>query len=304
MNEPSTPVKVLEAPSAPKHTKFTRIPEGTIATAEHRFESYRFEISHLECCNQIRDACTVAWHLTAPVYLTRVPETGFQGSALGPALTPFGVSNIPVLAHPDDITHDPVFTDLTEILALEVFHETEPGVIVPVPRVFRKESKNLQHHGIDLLGYACSVDGDYTLFVIEVMASDSSDHPPSTVRDHRRQLLDQTLNEPTLDRLRIDLGYVHAAAEDRHKPVLNGFIAALVRDRSSFTGSVVAGAVLVRPAGLLGPADSKPFHESIKAFESAIVPSRILFKGVDCGLGFVEFFTAVAGSLVRGVSGS
>lgn len=245
-----------------------------------------------------------AWHLVAPVYLNGIPETGFHTSALGPALSEFGAGHVPALANPAEVTRDPYFTDLSEILALEVLGETEPDLVIPFARVYHKEADGLQHHGIDTLGYTNDGSGDYTLFVIEAMASNEHDHPPGTVRAHRRQLLDQTLNEPSLDRLRRDLSYVHAEAEDKHKPVLNGFIATLIRDRKLLAGGVVATSVLVRPVGMLSNLDDKPFRDSTAEFEAARVPSRILFKGIDCGLGFVELFTTVVASLQPGAAGA
>jgi hypothetical protein len=291
-------------PPRPSHSRFSEHSPDRINVGPHRFQSYTFDPAHLQCCDQIRDGCLKAWQLTAEVYVAKIQETGFHPTGLGSSLSEFGSGQLPLTPGPEAISRDPHFTDLSEILALELLTETEEGLVIPVARVYNKEWVGAQHRGIDLLGYATDPAGEYVLFVIEVMASEEKAHPPATVYTHRRQLLDETLNEESLERLRTDLGYVHAEAEEKHKSVLNGFIATLVRDRGQTGGGVAATAVLLRPPGLLTSTDSKPFQDATTAFDTAVVPSRVLFKGVDCGLDFVELFETVRTSIVKGTAGS
>lgn len=290
------------APARAHHTRFLENLTQGVAVHPHRFQSYTFDTSHLKCCSEIRDGCVRAWHLAAEVYLNKITETGFGATTLGPSVSEFGAVHLPPTPESDGVTRDPHFTDLSEVIALELLTETEKDLIIPAARVYHKESDRAQHRGIDLLGYSGEGTGDYALFVIEVMASDENSHPPETVRAHRTQLLDETLNEESLERLRRDLGYAHSESEDKHKPILNGFIATLVRDRRQLAGGVTATAVLVRPSGLLSTLDWKPFQDAARQFETAVLPSRILFKGVDCGLGFVELFKTVRESITGGAA--
>lgn len=298
VSKPPASVPVLANPSGP-HIRFTKLPGGDARVGAHRFENFRFDVAHLACCAQIRDGCSHAWRLTAPAYVAKVSETGFHETSLGSILSGFGASYLPKVPNASDITRDPYFTDLSEVVGLELLKETEPSLVIPVVRAYHRESVGRQHVGIDLLGYS-QQSGDYDLFIIEVMASDEDRHPPGTVGVHRKQLLDETLNEASLERLRKELSYVHAEAEDKHKPVLNGFIVALIRDRKALAGGVIATPVLVRPQGLLDNRDWKPFQDSLSDFVSAVVPSSVLFKGVDCGLDFVELFTRVLRLLRNG----
>jgi hypothetical protein len=263
----------------------------------HRFQTYKFDAAHLRCCGQIRDGCLKAWQLTAAVYIDRVPETGFNPTGLGAVLAEFGVANLPPTPDRRTITRNPYFTDISEVVGLELLSETEPSLTIPVVRTYHKEWTGAQHRGIDLLAFSSDGSGEYSLFIIEVMASDEDRHPPTTVGSHRHQLLDETLNEASLERLRKDLSYVHAESEDKYKPIWNGFIATLIKDREQLAAAVVAAPILIRPGGLLALSDSRPFQAAKSDFEGAVVGSRILFKGVDCGVGFVELFSTIRATM-------
>ncbi len=278
------------------HERFSVV-EVNVARPPHRFRAYSFEPKHLACCRQVSEGCLRAWQLTAEAYVQRIPETGFRSGSLSAYLNAFGRSKVPPMPTPGNITKYPPFTDLSEVLGIELLTEVEPDIVIPVPRVAHKESPPLQHHGIDVIGFRQISAQDYALYVIEVMASEEDIHPPSTVRDHKKQLYEETLNQGSLERLRQDLGFVHAECEEKFKPVLNGFIALLIRDRSQLSQGAVATAVLVRPSGMFDRKDWSPFLDSAEDFESAVVNSHILFLALRCETDFTELFRLVRASL-------
>jgi hypothetical protein len=103
-----------------------------------------------------------------------------------------------------------------------------------------KGSINSQHRGIDLLAYL-EDEGNFSLYVIEVMASVENNHPPQTVRDHYNQLFSDTLNQDDFSRLLKELQTIHGeAADDHDKDVLNGFIAVLLAGKLNNNQDVVA----------------------------------------------------------------
>ena len=254
----------------------------------HRFEAYRYDRAHQDCWRALVRDCLAAWRLNAEAFYAQVEQTGFSRmrSGLQTVLNERGRSQLPGTPAEDGrVTRDPAITDLTEVLAIRVLEQAVPDLVLPYPRVLHKESYPLQHHGIDLLGYR-KENGEHLLYVIEVMASAQDAHPPQTVRDHRRQLLEETLNAPDAKRLLRDLQFVHDEADGTHRSVLNGFIIALLDTSGNNGHAVVAGAVLVVRTNCFDQKDWGPFSEHTKLFEQARIPSSVLFICIECHESF------------------
>jgi hypothetical protein len=229
------------------------------------------------------DGFLEARRLTADVFYNNITDTGFQKIGLDKHLNAFGEAQLPPTPPEDsNVTKDPAITDMTEVLALEVLKWSETRLELPYPRVLHKESFRIQHHGIDSLGYV-NFDGEYTLYVIEVMATVDAKHPPQTVKDHLEQILPNTLNEPSLKRLLYDLRTVHDESNNnRDRDVLSGFIIAALNGLLSQNQAVIASPVFIRRFNEFNEKDWKPFIESKSKFEQALLPSSVLFIAVEC----------------------
>jgi len=248
----------------------------------HLFEAYRYDRNCSQHWTEIVRGCLICWRITAQAFYERIPETGFQKLGLGGILNPHGTAQLPPTPPEDtNITRNTAVTDLTEILALRLLQWKKGSVAIPYPRVLHKEVSQLQHHGIDAIGYELTTSG-HLLYVIEVMASVDLNHPPTTVRDHLSQILDETLNVNRSPRLLRDLQIAHDESDDSHKDVLNGFITAVIDGTISNGISVVAAPLLVRRFNEHDANDWLPFVNHSQSFEHAIIPSHILFLTVEC----------------------
>lgn len=249
----------------------------------HRFRAYRYDCSNGDCWRAVVDGFLEARRLTATAFYGNVTDTGFQKIGLDKHLNAFGKAKLPPTPPEDyEVTKNPAITDMTEVLALEVLKWSESGLELPYPRVLHKESLPLQHHGIDSLGYT-EQNGEYTLYVIEVMATVDTKHPPKTVKDHLKQILPNTLNAPSFNRLLNDLRTIHdESKDDKDRNVLNGFIIATLNGSLSHNQAVIASPVLIRRFNEFNENDWKPFIENKSEFEQATIPSSVLFIAVEC----------------------
>jgi len=226
--------------------------------------------------------CLDSWRIKAEAFYEQIPLTGFKQIGLDRILNNYGQRQLPATPLEDHkVTREPAITDMTEVLALRVLEWTEKELVLPCPRVLHKESFQLQHHGIDSLGYRKDSEG-YTLYVIEVMASAENNHPPATVKQHLNQILPETLDAPNPERLLRDLQTIHDESSDEHRNVLNGFIIATIDGKLSSTDSVMATPVLVRRYGEFHEKDWGPFFKNTVAFEQARIPSTVCFVAVEC----------------------
>jgi hypothetical protein len=148
--------------------------------------------------------------------------------------------------------------------------------------VLHKEARGLQHHGVDLVGY--EVDGDLvTLVLVEIMASVAAGHPPSTVRQHRDQLLVETLRPVPPERLLDDLSLIHdECGSEAEKTIINGLIVAVADGSLAASGPQAAVAVLIRPLEMFDASDWRPFQEATGDFEAASIPANVDFAAVEC----------------------
>lgn len=254
-----------------------------VGYAPHRFRSYRYDRTHGDCWRAVVDGFLTARRLTAQAFFENVTDTGFQKIGLEKHLNANGQDQLPPTPPENSkVTKDPAITDMTEVVALEVLKWSEQGLELPYPRVLHKESFSLQHHGIDSLGYT-ERNGEFTLYVIEVMASVDSSHPPQTVKDHLKQILPDTLNAPSPKRLLQDLQTIHdESREDTDKNVLNGFIVATLNGALEQNQAVMASPVLIRRFNEFDKNDWKPFSDNTTEFERARIPSTVLFIAVEC----------------------
>ncbi len=249
---------------------------------------------------QVVDRCLQAWRITAPAFFT-VENTGFK-SSLVRRLNQFGLDRLPPPVAPGETsTRNPAVTDITEIIALQALEHQEPGLIFPYPRVLHKELGHVQHHGIDVLGYIRRDDSSCELVIVEVGASESSDHPPDTVADHREQLLDKTLNGRGHERLVRDLSAVHDECEEAaSRDVLNTFLVYINYGQLFISW---AAPVLVRPFGLFDEKDWGPFRTHTDDFERASLPARVWFTAVECSLSFPQLLEAVRRAVDQAAAG-
>lgn len=260
--------------------------ESDSSHGSHLFEAYRYDSSSDEHWSEVVSGCLRCWKITAQAFYERIPETGFQKLGLIGILNAHGTAQLPPTPAEDaNVTKVPAITDLTEVLALRLLQWKRSSIVLPYPRVLHKEVFTLQHHGVDALGYEPTTNG-YVLYVIEIMASADLDHPPTTVSNHLRQLLDSTLNVEQSPRLLRDLQTVHDESADSHKDILNGFITVVLEGSFSDSGSVVAMPLLVRRFREHGAADWTPFINKTCTFEQAIIPSKVLFLSVECHASF------------------
>lgn len=260
----------------------------------HEFVQIRHSTADAKAFSDLVASCLRAWRLGAEA-LSNVEATGFSATGLRPILTTAGAALFPTIPPEDaNVTRSPVVTDVTELLALAVIAHRHREMRFPYPRVLHKELRDLQHHGIDFIGIRGAAP-DQRLVLVEVMASVEAAHPPSTVRDHRVQLLDETLNAVPPKRLLDDVMTVHdECAEDGDKEFFNAVIAALVGDAADGVPAVSAVAVLVRPSGLSDRADWKPFFDTADDFAAASVPATLLFLCVECDTTFTGLLRKIA----------
>lgn len=250
----------------------------------HIFTAFRFNHLDRKQWSSIVGDFISSRRLTAPVFLfQQASEAGFDGERTRNRLNEYGLDRLPVLTgNPASVTRKSVITDLTEIIALNFLRTQCPGLRFPYPRVLHKDSPDSQHRGIDLLAYLEDDGGNFSLYIIEVMASGENNHPPQTVRDHYNQLFSNTLNQDGFSRLLNELLTIHGEAADNHdKDVLNGFIAVLLTGELNNNQDVVAVPVLVRPVDLFHPNDWKPFFDNRREFENARLPSSLWFVALE-----------------------
>jgi hypothetical protein len=257
----------------------------------HQFRAYGHDLSVESAARELVDHCLAAWRLTARAFRD-TQDAGFDGSAMEARLNALGVTLLPPTPADDaDITKNPYVTDITELLALRVLDQEMPELRIPFPRVLHKEATGLQHHGVDLLGFVVD-DGTRALAAIEVMASVQDAHPPQTVRDHLKQLLEETLSERPPSRLIKDIAYVHDECDDAHdKDVLNAFIVAISED--SLERPVLAVAILVRPPDAFSEDDWGPFRDALDDFGSAPIPGQVVFLAIECSESFAALMDRV-----------
>jgi len=248
----------------------------------HVFRAFKYVQADDPCWHSIVKGCLTAWRITADVFYDKLPTTGFQKCGLDKILNQYGQARLPSTPPEDaNVTRCPCITDLTEVIAVEAIPNCLRPVKFPWLRVLHKERVPLQHHGIDMLGYILDTGG-YILCVVEVMASVESAHPPSTVSQHKDQLLNDTLNQPGAMRLLEDLQTVHdEAANDADKGILNGFVVALVTGKLVADRSVIALPVLVRRNSEFSTSDWNPFLANTAAFEQAKIPSTVHFLALE-----------------------
>ncbi len=231
---------------------------------------------------RITQSCLQSWRLTAAAYVARVEETGFKGGDCVRRLNDAGAARLPDTPLEDsNVTKNRHVTDMTEVLALVALDELAGPVTFPYPGVLHHDAKDAQHRGIDLIGYI-QKDQEYALLISEVMATNQARRgTPATVRDHHRQLLQQTVDQEGLGRLLYSLSAVHDEAPESQQQVLNAFIAAAISGSLKTEGAVIASPVLVRKNGRFSSADWKPFLDGVNAFEGARVPSTVVFLAIE-----------------------
>jgi len=264
---------------------FIKFSEDT-ACLPHSFKAYRYQKEDMKCWKAVVEGCLESWRIKAEAFYENVSETGFKKIGLGNILNLYGEKRLPSTPLEDSqVTKNPAITDMTEVLALQALKWKEKDLILPYPRVLHKESYRLQHHGIDAIGYKKNSD-EYTLYVIEVMASVENRHPPATVKDHLKQMLPDTLDAAEPGRLLMDLQALHGESSDEHKDILNGFIIAILEESFSSSDSVMAAPVLIRRFDEFHKNDWKPFTQKTGSFELAKIPSNLLFIAVECHESF------------------
>jgi hypothetical protein len=264
---------------------FIKFSEDT-ARLPHSFKAYRYQKEDMKCWKAVVEGCLESWRIKAETFYENVSETGFKKTVLDKILNSHGKKRLPPTPPEDSqVTRNPAITDMTEVLALQVLKWKEKDLIFPYPRVLHKESFRLQHHGIDAIGYKKNSD-EYTLYVIEVMASVEDKHPPATVRDHLTQILPDTLDAAEPERLLNDLQTLHDESSDEHKDIINGFIIATYEGSFSSSASVVATPILIRRFDEFHRDDWVPFTQKSGSFELAKIPSNLLFIAIECHESF------------------
>lgn len=262
--------------------EFTDLVSDT-SKSPHYFAAFRHHRNDAESWREVVKLCLQAWRLEARAY--RVDETGFDPSGITGVLNERGQRRLPDTPPEDqDITKNSFITDITEVLALRLLAKKRPGARFPYPRVLHKV-RGMQHHGIDILGYE-RVGDDYTLLVVEVMASVSASHPPTTVQQHYNQLVD-TLSPAFPERLLADLEFVHDECTDPvDKDVLNQFIVRAENSALSDINGQLAVAILIRPANFWLVTDWDPFLTQTASFEASKIPATVWFGAVECDTVF------------------
>ncbi|MFH0775597.1 MAG: hypothetical protein V2A53_08950 [bacterium] len=275
---------------------FTLIYKAT-NTEPHLFRAFRYDHTKEEIWSLIVEDFCRSQRLDAQAF-QQVSEAGFNGESTQRLLNEYGLASLPQL--PDDptkVTQAPVITDLTELIALNSLLDQEHSLKFPYPRVLHKETFRNQHHGIDMLAYK-EQQGNFSLYIVEVMASAENAHPPKTVKDHYRQILPETLDQERASRLLDDLRTIHAEAREEHdKEVLNGFIIVVLTGQLADHQAVVATPVLIRPRGLFDEKDWKPFAETTHNFEKARISSKVWFTSVELLVGFSDLYNYLLSTL-------
>lgn len=264
----------------------------------HKFIAFKNNSDEVNM-REIAKQCLDAWRINMAVYRSfSDTDTGFSTSHIKPLLNKLGKKRLPATPPNDhNITRNPYITDITEILSLRLIQDQHQDVVFPYPRVFHKELRGNQHHGIDLIGYFKTPDG-HILLIVEVMASIESQHPASTVRDHLKQLLDNTLDSDDLGRLIDELEYLHDESGEEHKDIINGFLSAIINGQFNNKEDVWAVSVLVRPLNLWDKKDWRPFIKAIKKFEKAKIPSTVYYYALECNCSFDKLFDLVKNAAV------
>lgn len=266
------------------------------AFSPHSFKAYRYQKEDRKCWQAVVKGCLESWRIKAEAFYENVSETGFKKIGMDNILNLHGQKRLPFTPPEDSrVTKKSAITDMTEVLALQALKWKEKDLIFPYPRVLHKEAYRLQHHGIDAIGYKKNAD-EYTLYVIEVMASVEDRHPPATVKDHLIQILPDTLDAAEPERLLMDLQTLHDESSDEHKDILNGFIIATYEGSFSSSDSVVAAPVLIRRFDEFHKNDWKPFIQKTRSFEMAKIPSNLLFIAVECHESFSGLLDLIKGS--------
>lgn len=274
---------------------FTLIHKAT-GTEPHLFRAFQYDHTNKETWSLIADDFLRSQRLAAEAF-QRVSEAGFNGKSTQRLLNEYGLASLPQLpGDPKEISRAPVITDLTELIALHSLRNQSP-LRFPYPRVLHKEVFRNQHHGIDMLAYR-EQEGKFSLYIVEVMASTESAHPPKTVRDHYNQLLPETLDQEGAKRLLDDLRTIHAESEEDHdKNVLNRFITVVLTGQIADHQAVVATPVLIRPRGLFHEEDWRPFVEGRHNFEKSRIPSKVWFTSVELLINFQGLYNYLLSTL-------
>ncbi len=275
---------------------FTLIHKAT-GTEPHLFRAFQYDHTNEETWPLIVDDFLRSQRLNAQAF-QQVSEAGFNGESTQRRLNEYGLTSLPRLPNdPKEISRAPVITDLTELMALHSLRDQSPTLKFPYPRVLHKETFRNQHHGIDMLAYR-EQQGEFSLYIVEVMASTENAHPPKTVREHYKQLLPETLNQEGASRLLDDLRTIHAEAREEYdKDVLNGFITVVITGQLESQQAVVATPVLIRPAGLFDEQDWRPFVDEKHNFENARIPSNVWFTSVELLISFQDIYNYLLSTL-------
>lgn len=264
------------------HPAFAVIGED-LGSSPHLFAAFRYAPPvGDDTWTRITQLCLKSWRLTAAAYIARVEETGFKGGDCIRRLNDAGVTRLPdTPPENSEVTKNRHVTDMTEILALVALDELVGPVTFPYPGVLHHDAEKAQHRGIDLIGYTQN-DEEYALLISEVMATNQARAgTPSTVTQHHRQLLADTLNQDGLGRLLYSLSAVHDEASESQQQVLGAFIAAALDGSLKDEGAVIASPVLVRKNGKFTAADWKPFLNGVDGFEKAKVPATVMFLAIE-----------------------
>ncbi|MEA1960697.1 MAG: hypothetical protein U9N81_05355 [Bacillota bacterium] len=270
--------------------------ENNTSLLPHRFIAFNHNPDEVNL-REIAEQCLEAWRINMAVYRS-ISDTGFSTSQIKPLLNELGEKRLPKTPPNDkNITKNPYITDVTEILSLRLIKEQHENAVFPYPRIFHKELRGNQHKGIDLIGYIKTPAG-HILLIMEVMASVESHHPAGTVRDHLKQLLDNTLDSNDLGRLINELEYIHDEAGEEHRNVINGFLTALLNGQINNKEDVWALPVLIRPINLWAKEDWLPFMKATKKFEDAKIPSTVYYYALECNCTFDKLFDLIKNAAV------
>lgn len=129
------------------------------------------------------------------------------------------------------------------------------------------------------------------------MASVDDNYPASTVRDHLKQLLDDTLKGDN-ERLIKELEYIHDEADAEYKDVINGFLVAIIGRQFNNKDDVLAVPVMVRPVNKWNNDDWKPFLTNTEEFEKASIPSTVCYYAIECDCSFSELLNRIKSGAV------
>lgn len=257
----------------------------------HKFACFKYNSKYEQQWKHMVKRCLQSWRLTANVY--RLENTGFDKSNISFILNKLGKERLPETPIEDEnITKNPYITDIVEILSMKLIENQHSDVVFPYPRVLHKELEGNQHKGIDLLGYVNGNSG-YILVVVEVMASVQDKYPADTVRDHLKQILDQTLADEKSNRLLKELEYIHDEAENEHKDILNNFLFDIHHNLLNSKDRVWAIPILVRPKNKWRNGEWDPFISKTKHFEKAAIPSTLFYYAIKCDCSFSELMDKV-----------